>query len=79
VGVVSGLPGREKSISTWRSTSPAPAPTDNAHIEAFNSRLRAECLNTSWFLSLADARTGEAWRAWRREYNEERPHGHWET
>lgn len=23
-------------------------PTDNAHIEAFNSRLRAECLNASW-------------------------------
>jgi len=48
-------------------------PTDNAHIEAFNSRLRAECLNASWFLSLADAR--ERLEAWRREYNEERPHG----
>ena len=31
-------------------------PTDNAYIEAFNSRLRAECLNASWFLSMADAR-----------------------
>ncbi len=31
-------------------------PTDNAFIEAFNARLRAECLNASWFLSLADAR-----------------------
>ncbi len=30
-------------------------PTDNAFIEAFNGRLRAECLNTHWFLSLADA------------------------
>ena len=30
-------------------------PTDNAYIEAFNSRLRAECLNASWFLSMADA------------------------
>ena len=30
-------------------------PTDNGHIEAFNGRLRAECLNASWFLSLADA------------------------
>jgi putative transposase len=48
-------------------------PTDNAHIEAFNSRLRAECLNASWFLSLADA--GDRLEAWRREYNEERPHG----
>jgi putative transposase len=48
-------------------------PTDNAHIEAFNSRLRAECLNASWFLSLADAQ--DRLEAWRREYNEERPHG----
>lgn len=31
-------------------------PTDNAFIEAFNGRFRAECLNTHWFLSLADAR-----------------------
>jgi putative transposase len=31
-------------------------PTDNANIEAFNSRPRAECLNASWFLSMADAR-----------------------
>lgn len=30
-------------------------PTDNAFIEAFNGRLRAECLNAHWFLSLADA------------------------
>ena len=48
-------------------------PTDNAPIEAFNSRLRAEYLNASWFLSLADAR--DRLEAWRREYNEERPHG----
>ena len=48
-------------------------PTDNAHIEAFNGRLRAECLNASWFLSLADAR--DRLEAWRRDYNEERPHG----
>ena len=30
-------------------------PTDNAFIEAFNSRVRAECLNAHWFLTLADA------------------------
>jgi putative transposase len=29
-------------------------PTDNAFIEAFNGRFRAECLNTHWFLTLAD-------------------------
>lgn len=48
-------------------------PTDNAFIEAFNGRLRAECLNTHWFLSLADAR--EKLDCWRRDYNEVRPHG----
>lgn len=31
-------------------------PTDNAFIEAFNGRFRAECLNAHWFLTLADAR-----------------------
>ena len=30
-------------------------PTDNAFIEAFNGRFRAECLNAHRFLSLADA------------------------
>lgn len=48
-------------------------PTDNAFIEAFNGRLRAECLNAHWFLTLADAQ--EKLEAWRRYYNEERPHG----
>lgn len=48
-------------------------PTDNAFIEAFNGRFRAECLNAHWFLSLADAR--EKMEAWRRYYNEDRPHG----
>ena len=47
-------------------------PTDNAYIESFNARLRQELLNASWFLSMADAR--ERTEAWRREYNEERPH-----
>jgi len=35
-------------------------PTDNAFIEAFNGRFRAECLNAHWFLSLADAQ--KRWR-----------------
>ena len=30
-------------------------PTDNVFIEAFNGRLRAECLNTHWFSTLEDA------------------------
>ncbi len=48
-------------------------PTDNAFIEAFNARLRAECLNAHWFLRLADA--AEKLEAWCRDYNEQRPHG----
>lgn len=47
-------------------------PTDNAFIEAFNARLRIECLNASWFLSLSDAR--ERIEQWRIDYNEDRPH-----
>ena len=47
-------------------------PTDNAFIEAFNARLRAECLNASWLLSLADAR--DRIEEWRVHTNEERPH-----
>lgn len=47
-------------------------PTDNASVESFNGRLRDECLNAHWFLSLADARTKI--EAWRRDYNESRPH-----
>ena len=31
-------------------------PTDNAYIEAFNGRFRAECLNAHWILTLYDAR-----------------------
>jgi putative transposase len=30
-------------------------PTDNAFVESFNDKFRAECLNENWFLSLADA------------------------
>jgi len=47
-------------------------PTDNAYIEAFNARLRAECLNASWFLSLHDAR--DRIESWRHDYNTARPH-----
>jgi putative transposase len=48
-------------------------PTDNPFIESFNSRVRQECLNENWFLSLEDAR--QKIEAWRIEYNEIRPHG----
>ena len=47
-------------------------PVENALIESFNGRLRQECLNESWFLSLEDAR--ERIEAWRLHYNHDRPH-----
>ncbi len=47
-------------------------PTDNAFIESFNGKFRAECLNAHWFMCLGDAVT--KCEAWRRDYNEERPH-----
>jgi putative transposase len=37
-----------------------------------HGRLREECLNANWFLTLADARRKV--EAWRHDYNEERPH-----
>ena len=46
-------------------------PNQNAYVESFNGRLRDECLNEHWFMSLAHART--VIETWRREYNEERP------
>ncbi len=42
-------------------------PTDNAYIESFNGKFRAECLNTHWFMSLDDARS--KMEEWRRDYN----------
>jgi len=47
-------------------------PSENGHIESFNGKLRDECLNTNWFVDLADAQ--EKIELWRRDYNEVRPH-----
>lgn len=47
-------------------------PTQNGRVESFHGRMREECLNLSWFQNLFDARRKIA--AWRKEYNEERPH-----
>jgi putative transposase len=47
-------------------------PTDNAFAESFNGKFRTECLNAFWFLSLDDA--AAKCEAWRKDYNEIRPH-----
>lgn len=47
-------------------------PVENAYIESFNGRLRDECLNQYWFLSLEHAR--RIIEEWRADYNTARPH-----
>ena len=47
-------------------------PVENPYIESFNGKLRDECLNVEVFLDLLDAR--QKLGAWRRDYNENRPH-----
>ena len=48
-------------------------PMQNGYIESFNGRFRDECLNDHWFQTLHQARATIT--AWRRDYNEVRPHG----
>ncbi|MBX9928968.1 MAG: IS3 family transposase [Gemmatimonadaceae bacterium] len=47
-------------------------PIQNCFIESFNSRVRDECLNAHWFVSLEAAQFHV--ERWRREYNTARPH-----
>jgi hypothetical protein len=47
-------------------------PVQNAFVESFNGKFRDECLNASWFVSLADAI--QAIAAWRLDYTRHRPH-----
>ena len=47
-------------------------PVENAFVESFNGRLRDECLNINWFMSIKHAR--EVIESWRQDYNEVRPH-----
>ena len=47
-------------------------PVENAYAESFNGKLRDECLNENWFVTMGDARSRiEAWRV---DYNQVRPH-----
>lgn len=47
-------------------------PVQNAFVESFQGRLRDECLDRHWFVSLRDAR--HIVEAWRQDYNRARPH-----
>ncbi len=55
----------------WHYIAPG-KPQQNAFIESFNGRLRDELLNETLFRSLPHARA--VLEAWRRDYNEARPH-----
>jgi len=62
--------------STWialRLIEPG-KPNQNAYVESFNGRLRDECLNEHWFVSLAHARARD--RGLATGYNEERRRDH---
>jgi putative transposase len=47
-------------------------PIENAYAESFIGKLRDECLNENWFISLKHAR--DIIQGWRIDYNEGRPH-----
>lgn len=47
-------------------------PSQNGFVESFNGHFRDECLDPSWFTSLADARA--IIESWRVDYNQHRPH-----
>lgn len=80
ISVDNGTEFTSKSLDHWAywnrvglDFSRPGKPTDNAHIEAFNSLVRRECLSQHWFIDLEDAqRMLDRWRA---DYNNFRPHG----
>ena len=55
------------------------SPWQNGYEESFHDKFRDECLNRETFLSLKEAKI--VIEAWRREYNEVRPHSslNWQT
>ena len=56
----------------WHCIEPG-RPTQNSHIESFNGRLRDECLNQNLWRDLQEVRRETT--EYRRDYNEDRPHG----
>jgi putative transposase len=80
ISVDNGTEFTSKSLDHWAywnrvklDFSRPGKPTDNAHVEAFNSVLRRECLSQHWFIDLEDAQ--QVLDRWRADYNNFRPHG----
>ncbi len=55
----------------WHYIQPG-KPYQNGSVESFNGKLRDECLNENWFLSLREAQ--QIVEKWREDYNAFRPH-----
>jgi len=79
IRVDNGSEFRSKALDLWAYQNKVKLdfiepgkPTQNGHIESFNGRFRAECLDQEWFTSLQEART--MIEAWRMSYNSQRPH-----
>ena len=78
-GVASGLNGAAQADTRWVSRGiqwhciQPGKPTQNSHIKSFNGRLRDECLNQNLRRDLQEVRRETA--EYRRDYNEDRPHG----
>ena len=62
-----GVPHRGVKLNFIRPGKPV----ENAFAERFNGRLRDECLNINWFMSVSHAR--EIIESWGQDYNEVRP------
>ena len=80
ITVDNGTEFTSKALDEWayrrgvKLDYPRPGkPTDNGLIESFNGRLRDEFLNTHEFVTMQDVR--ERLKAWKDDYNTERPHG----
>lgn len=61
---------RERGVA-WHYITPG-RPCENGFTESLNGRVRDECLNEHWFMSLGEAR--QIIEDWRVDYNEVRPH-----
>lgn len=79
IRVVNGPEFISRNLDLWAYTnnvtldfSRPGKPTDNSFVEAFNGKVRAECIDQNWFLSLTDAQV--KCEAFRHDCNTQRPH-----
>ncbi len=61
----------QKTDIEWHYIAPG-KPMQNGFVESFNGSFKDECLNETFFSSLAEAR--KQITAWKEDYNKHRPH-----